>query len=160
MKRRAPVPDRASLAEEIASLPKADIKNLRDRWKTLYAKAPSVQIGRSFLVRAIAYRLQEQAFGGLKPATRRGLARIADEAATTNSPKRRQLRKAETGTILVREWQGNAHRVTVLNEGVAFNGKRYRSLSQVAHEITGSRWSGPRFFGLRWSGMENNHGTS
>ena len=53
MKRRAPVPDRASLAEEIASLPKADIKNLRDRWKTLYAKAPSVQIGRSFLVRAI-----------------------------------------------------------------------------------------------------------
>ena len=119
-----------------------------------------MQIGRSFLVRAIAYRLQEQAFGGLKPATRRGLARIADEAATTNSPKRRQLRKAETGTILVREWQGNAHRVTVLNEGVAFNGKRYRSLSQVAHEITGSRWSGPRFFGLRWSGMENNHGTS
>jgi hypothetical protein len=119
-----------------------------------------VQIGRSFLVRAIAYRLQEQAFGGLKPATRRGLARIADEAATTNSPKRRQLRKAETGTILVREWQGNAHRVTVLNEGVAFNGKRYRSLSEVAHEITGSRWSGPRFFGLRWSGMENNHGTS
>lgn len=139
MKRRAPVPDRASLAEEIASLPKADIKNLRECWKALYGKAPSVQIGRSFLVRAIAYRLQEQAFGGLKPATRRGLARIADEAATTNSPKRRQLRKAETGTILVREWQGNAHRVTVLNEGVAFNGKRYRSLSQVAHEITGSR---------------------
>jgi hypothetical protein len=98
-----------------------------------------VQIGRSFLVRAIAYRLQEQAFGGLKPATRRLLARIADEAATTNSRKRRQIRKAETGTILVREWQGNAHRVTVLNEGVAFNGKRYRSLSQVAHEITGSR---------------------
>jgi hypothetical protein len=150
MKRRAAVPDRAALAEEIATLPKADIKNLRDRWKTLYGKAPSVQIG----------RLQEQAFGGLKPATRRLLARIADDAATTNSPKRRQLRKAATGTILVREWQGNAHRVTVLNDGVAFNGKRYRSLSEVAHEITGSRWSGPRFFGLRSSGMENNHGTS
>ena len=106
MKRRAPVPDRAAIAEEVASLPKADIKNLRECWKALYGKAPSVQIGRSFLVRAIAYRLQEQAFGGLKPATRRGLARIADEAATTNSPKRRQLRRAETGTILVREWQG------------------------------------------------------
>jgi hypothetical protein len=158
MKRRAPVPDRAALAEEIASLPKADIKNLRERWKTLYGKAPSGQIGRSFLVRAIAYWLQEQAFGGLTPATRRLLARIANEA--TNSPKRRQIRKAETGTILVREWQGNAHRVTVLNDGVAFDGKRYRSLSEVAREITGSRWSGPRFFGLRSSGMENNHGRS
>ena len=111
-------------------------------------------------MRAIAYRLQEQAFGGLRPATCRLLARIADEAATTNSPKRRRMRKAQTGTILVREWQGNAHRVTVLNEAVAFNGKRYRSLSEVAREITGSRWSGPRFFGLRSSRLENNHGTS
>jgi Protein of unknown function (DUF2924) len=158
MKRRAPVPDRAVLAAEIASLPKADIKDLRDRWKTLYGKAPSGQIGRSFLVRAIAYGLQEQTFGGLNPATRRLLARIAGEAAT-NLPKRRQIRKAATGTILVREWQGNAHRVTVLDDGVAFNWRRYRSLSEVAHEITGSRWSGPRFFGLRPSGMENSHGT-
>ncbi len=63
------------------------------------------------------------------------------------------------GTILVREWQGNAHRVTVLGDGVSFNGKRYRSLSEVAREITGSRWSGPRFFGLRLPAMENNHGT-
>ena len=159
MKRRAPTPDRAALAAEIAGLPKADIKDLRERWKTLYGRASSGQIGRSFLIRAIAHRLQEQAFGGLKPATRRLLARIADEAAATNSPKRRPLRKAETGTILVREWQGNAHRVTLLDNGVAFNGKRYRSLSEVAREITGSRWSGPRFFGLRSPAMENHHGT-
>jgi hypothetical protein len=159
MKRRAPAPDRAALAVEIASLPKADIEELRERWKTLYGRGPSSQIGRSFLIRAIAYRLQEQAFGGLKPATRRLLARIADEAAATNSLKRRQIRKAQTGTILIREWQGSAHRVTVLDDGVTFNGKRYRSLSEVAREITGSRWSGPRFFGLRSPGMENNHGT-
>lgn len=158
MKRRAPAPDREAPAVEIASLPKADIKELRGRWKTLYGRAPAGQIGRSFLVRAIAYRLQEQAFGGLKPATRRLLMRIADDAAATNSPERRQIRKAETGTILVREWQGSAHRVTVLDDGVAFNGKRYCSLSEVAREITGSRWSGPRFFGLRAPGMENNHG--
>lgn len=62
------------------------------------------------------------------------------------------------GKILVREWQGNAHRVTVLGDGVSFNGKRYRSHSEVAREITGSRWSGPRFFGLRTSAQENNHG--
>lgn len=159
MKRRAPALDRATLVVEIAGLQKADISDLRDRWEILYGKAPSGQIGRSFLIRAIAYRLQEQAFGGLKPATRRLLARIADEAAVTNSPKKRQTSKAQTGTILIREWQGSAHRITVLDDGVAFNGKRYRSLSEVARKITGSRWSGPRFFGLRSPGMENSHGT-
>jgi hypothetical protein len=76
-------------------------------WNFLRYFGPSGQIGRSFLVRAIAYGLQEQTFGGLKPATRRLLARIAGEAAT-NLPKRRKIRKAATGTILVREWQGNA----------------------------------------------------
>jgi len=148
-RRRALAPDRAALSVEIAGLAKADIKDLRERWKTLYGKASSGH----------AYRLQEQALGALKPATRRLLARIADETAATNSPKKPQSRKAGTGTILIREWQGNAHRVTVLDDGVAFDGKRYRSLSEVAREITGSRWSGPRFFGLRSPATENNHGT-
>jgi hypothetical protein len=159
MKRRAPVLDGDALAAEIAALSKANIKDLRQRWKTLYGKEPRGHIGRSFLIRAIAYRLQEQAFGGLKPSTRRLLARVAEEIAGGSSPKKAQSRKAEKGTILVREWQGNAHRVTVLDDGVAFNGKRFRSLSAVAREITGSRWSGPRFFGLRLPAMENNHGT-
>jgi hypothetical protein len=105
------------------------------------------------------YRLQEEAFGGLKPSTRRLLARVAEKTATGRSPKSPRVRKAETGTILVREWQGAAHRVTVLREGVSFKGKRYRSLSEVAREITGSHWSGPRFFGLRLPKMENSHGT-
>jgi hypothetical protein len=159
MKRRALAPGRAAIAVEIAGLSKASINDLRQRWKDLYGKAPSGQIGRPFLMRAIAYRLQEQAFGGLKPSTRRLLARVADEASGVNSPRRAQGRKAQTGTILVREWEGNAHRVTVLDDGVSFNGKRYRSLSEVAREITGSRWSGPRFFGLRSLVTENNHGT-
>src|SRR5262245_50876300 len=93
--------------------------------------------------------LQEQTFDCLKTATRRLLARIPGQASATNSPKRRQIRKAQAGTIPVREWQGTTHRITVLDDGVAFNGRRYRSLSQVAREITGSRWAGPRFFGLR-----------
>jgi hypothetical protein len=122
-------------------------------------KAPSREIGRSFLTRAIAYRLQEKAFGGVKPSTRRLLAQTAEEAATGSS-KRPQTRMAQPGTILVREWQGAAHRVTMLEDGVSFNGKRYRSLSEVAREITGSRWSGPRFFGLRVPVMENNHGAT
>jgi DUF2924 family protein len=158
MKRRTPAPHRAALAAEITSLSEAGITNLRERWKTLYGKQPSGGLGRSFLIRAIAYRLQEKAFGGLKPSTRRLLARVATEAAAGSAPKRPPVRKAEMGTILVREWQGKTHRVTVLGDGVSFNGKRYRSLSEVAREITGSRWSGPRFFGLRTSVMENNHG--
>jgi len=159
MKRRALALDRDALSAEIAGLSKASITNLRERCTSLYGKEPSGRLGRSFLVRAIAYRLQERAYGGLKPSTRRLLARVAEETATVSSPKKPQIRMAQSGTILIREWQGNAHRVTVLGDGVSFNGKRYRSLSEVAREITGSRWSGPRFFGLRTSALENNHGT-
>ncbi len=159
MSRRVPALDRDALSAEIGGLSKASIRDLRERWKTLYGKEPSGHIGRPFIIRAIAYRLQEKAFGGLKPSTRRLLARVAEESAARSSPKSPLVRKAETGTILVREWQGASHRVTVLHEGVSFKGKRYRSLSEVAREITGSRWSGPRFFGLRLPAMENNHGT-
>ena len=122
MKRRAPVPDRAALAVEIASLSKLGIDELRERWKTLYGKAPSGQIVRSFLVRAIAYRLQEAAFGGLKPSTRRLLARVAEERATGSSPNKPQIRKVQSGTILIREWRGNAHRVRCWNTGCPSTG--------------------------------------
>ena len=160
MKRRAPVLDRDALTAEIAGLSKASIKDLRERWKAMYGKAPSREIGRSFLTRAIAYHLQERAYGDLKPSTRRLLARVTEETASGSLPKKPQSRKAQSGTILIREWQGNAHRVTMLDDGVSFNRKHYRSLSEVAREITGSRWSGPRFFGLRLPAMENNHGTA
>ncbi len=160
MKRRALALDREALALEIASLSKLGIDELRERWKAMFGKAPSQEIGRSFLARAIAYRLQERAYGGLKPSTRRLLARVAEETPMIVSPKQPQIRMAQSGTILIREWQGNAHRVTMLDDGVSFNGKHYRSLSEVAREITGSRWSGPRFFGLRGPAMENNHGAT
>jgi len=159
MTRRAPALDREALAAEIASLSKLGIDELRERWKAMYGRAPSPDMGRSFLTRAIAYKLQEQAFGGLSPSTRRLLVRFAEETTAGSSPKKPQIRKAQSGTILIREWQGTAHRVTMLDDGVSFNGKYYRSLSEVAREITGSRWSGPRFFGLRLPAMENNHGT-
>ena len=159
MKRRAPAIDREAFSAEIAGLSKLGIDDLRERGKALFGKALSREIGRSFLTRAIAYHLQERAYGGLKPSTLRLLARVAEQTATGSSPKKPQIRKAQSGTVLIREWQGNAHRVTMLDDGVSFNGKHYRSLSEVAREITGSRWSGPRFFGLRLPAMENNHGT-
>jgi hypothetical protein len=159
MKRRAPVLNRDALTAEIAGLSKASITDLRERWKAMHGKAPSREIGRSFLARAIAYRLQERAYGGLKSSTRCLLARVAKETAIVSAPKK-QIRMAQSGTILIREWQGNAHRVTMLDDGVSFNGKHYRSLSEVAREITGSRWSGPRFFGLRAPMTEDNHGAT
>jgi hypothetical protein len=159
MKRRAPVMDREALTGEIASLLELDIDQLRARWKVVFSRVPSREIGRSFLTRAIAYRLQERAHGGLKLSTSRLLARVAEETTIRSLPKQPQIRKAQSGTVQIREWQGTAHRVTMLDHGVSFNGKHYRSLSEVAREITCSRWSGPRFFGLRSPAMEYNHGT-
>ena len=100
------------------------------------------------VIRAIAYRLQERAFGGLKPSTQRVLDRIGagrSEATLEPIPKRR----ASAGTVLIREWRGLSHRVTVLDHDVVYRGRRYKSLSEVARAITGTRWSGPLFFGLK-----------
>jgi hypothetical protein len=147
-----------ALAAEILSLSDLSTGELRERWKALFGKAPSLEIGRAFLTRAVAYRLQERTYGGLKPSSHRLLARAVEETAD-DLPNKPQTRMARPGTILVREWQGTAHRVTVLADGVIFREKRYRSLSEVAREITGIRWSGPRFFGLRSQISQNNHAT-
>jgi DUF2924 family protein len=159
MTRRTRATDHEALAAEIAGLSKIAIDQLRARWQALCGKTPSLAIGRSFLTRAIAYRLRERAYGGVKPATCRRLTRVVEESAS-GSANRPQARMAQAGTLLIREWQGRAHRVTMLDDGVSFNGRRYRSLSEVARAITGSRWSGPRFFGLRPRLTENHHAAS
>jgi len=110
------------------------------------------------MVQAIAYRLQEKAFGGLKPATLRLLERIADDAAARRqaSPTPEKI-LLSAGTVLIREWHGTKHQVTVLKDGFLYRAKRFRSLSQIARAITGSRWSGPLFFGLKSSRNEQNN---
>jgi len=152
MKRWAPVLDRDALSAEISGLSKASIKDLRERWKRLYGQEPSGHIGRSILIGAIAYRLQEKAFGGLKPSAQRILDRVCDgkEIAEERIPKRR----ASAGTVLIREWRGVRHRVIVLDNDVTYRGRRYKSLSEVARAITGTRWSGPLFFGLKHRAKE------
>ena len=149
MKRRAPILDGDALAAEIAALAKASIKDLRQRWKTLYGKEPSGHIGRSFVIQAIAYRLQEKAFGGLKPSTRHLLEEFAHDGADGSAVAPSRI--IQPGAMLVREWRGISHQVSVLEKEFCFRGKRYRSLSGVAREITGTRWSGPLFFGLKRS---------
>jgi hypothetical protein len=154
MKRQ--VRGRETLASEIASLSKLGIHELRDRWKAMFGKAPSRDISRSFLTRAIAYRLQEKAFGGLKPSTRRVLAEFVNGGADGSAAAPRII---QSGAVLAREWRGISHQVSVLEKGFCFRGKRYRSLSGVAREITGTRWSGPLFFGLKRSQEERRDGT-
>jgi len=158
MKRRRKVLDREALASEIASLSKLGIGELRERWKAIFGKAPSRDISRSFLTRAIAYRLQEKVFGGLKPSTQRRLAGFADDGANASALVAAPSRTVQPGAVLVREWRGISHQVNVLEKGFRFRGKRYRSLSEVAREITGTRWSGPLFFGLKRSQEESRDG--
>jgi hypothetical protein len=105
------------------------------------------------LIRAIAYRLQEKALAGLKPSTQRLLGRIADNRSK-DAPQSIPQRRASAGTVLIRQWRGVSHRVTVRDNDVVYQGRRYKSLSEVARAITGSRWSGPLFFGLKGNSKE------
>lgn len=136
--------------DQIAQLSKLNGKALKERWRTLFGDHPIPRIGRGLMIMAMAYRLQEKAYGGLKPSAERILGRMVDEHFD------RQLLSATrpigAGTVLIREWRGVRHRVTVDEQGVVYRDHCYRSLSEVARAITGTRWSGPRFFGLgQWT---------
>ena len=148
-----------SLADELAELGGLDRKALKQRWSALYRTEAPVHIGRALLLQAVAYRLQERALGSLKPSTRRVLERVAEGSARRRPSSETLATKITPGTVLIREWHGVSHRVTVLKDGVLLRGARYRSLSEVARKITGSRWSGPRFFGLRAPDKGSEHGT-
>jgi Protein of unknown function (DUF2924) len=147
------------ISAEIAAVRTLCVKELKSRWRSLYDTEPPSRISRELLTRAIAYRLQEREFGALPSATRRLLERVA---ADLSSHRTRQsvTRKAAPGTLLIREWRGKAHQVTVHDDGVAYHGKRYGSLSEVARLITGTRLSGPLFFGLRKPVREARHGAA
>jgi hypothetical protein len=113
-------------------------------------KAPD-HLPRHLLYRIIAYRLQAERLGDLDRDTQRFLERAAESSRNGDelpAPGHRR-HGLQPGTILVREWNGKPQRVMVLDEGVAWNGTTYRSLTEVAFAMTGTRWSGPRFFGLR-----------
>ena len=149
MKSKISVHDRATLASEIAALAEATPADLKSRWRALYSTEPPRRISRDLLTRAVAYRIQEKALGGLKPSTRRLLARVAADASARRPIQVTPAPTLTPGTVLLREWHGTQHQVIVREHGIEFQGKRYKSLSQVAHRITGSKWSGPLFFGLK-----------
>ncbi len=133
---------------EIARIATMPIAELRRRWRATFNAEPPKAFGPDLLRRSLAQKLQEDAFGGLAPATRRLLNQLIAQNAK-NSSKIVLSRRIKPGAILVREWKGRTHRITALKEGFAFEGKPYSSLSEIARLITGARWNGPRFFGMR-----------
>jgi hypothetical protein len=144
-------PDQKSVDVEIARLRDLDVAALRARWHAVLGRLPSPHLPRHLLFRVLAYRLQANRFGDLDAESRRlldGAASPGDAGKRSVDPKR-QFIDLRPGTMLAREWNGRMQRVAVLAEGFAWNGKTYPSLSKVALAITGTRWNGPRFFGLR-----------
>lgn len=133
---------------EIAALVDLDLDTLKVRWVELFGVPPPYRIRQDFLRRAIAYRIQVNAFGGLKPATRRQLKRITADLKAGRPLEPKPAPALTPGTKLMREWQGRVETVEVTESGFAWAGETYPSLSAVARAITGTQWSGPKFFGL------------
>ena len=140
------------IANAIAGLQTLDTQTLRDRWHEAFGRPAPKHMSRDLLLRALAHYVQAQAEGGLSKAALRRLAKLAGandkDVQTAMSP----VARLKPGTRLVREWHGEVHHVTVLDDGFDYRGARYASLSQIARAITGTRWSGPLFFGLRRHG--------
>ena len=140
---------RETLRADLETLQELSFGELKERWADLYDSAYPTRISRNFLLRALAYRMQEKVLGGLDRARRRRLDRAAKDLAAGRILATSTQTKIKPGTRLLREWQGAVHEVIVLESSVTYRGESWPSLSAVAREITGARWSGPRFFGLK-----------
>ena len=133
--------DPTAIEAEIAHLRSLALDALQRRWRVIFGRTPPAALSRDVLGRMIAYHLQERAFGGLDPGSLRFLHGLARHGG---SPRRH----LKPGTVLVRDYQGQRHTVTVARDGFDWQGTTYPSLSAIARAITGTAWSGPRFFAL------------
>jgi hypothetical protein len=137
-----------TLEAELAALATMSPAQLREKWQRVYREPPP-PFAPDLLARGIAYRLQEQVYGKLPTATRREIERLQRLFEKTGEVVTEACATTKPGTVLVREWKQEQHHVLILEDGYLYRDRRYSSLSQIANEITGARWSGPRFFGLR-----------
>jgi len=135
--------------ELLNTLPKMGKTDLCQKWQELFNKPAPQHLRKEFMVRILAYKIQENAFGGLSTATRRRLKQIAVSLENGSMNLEVGQRPIKPGTRLIRQWRGKTHTVSVAETGFEFQGSQYRSLSKIARLITGTRWSGPLFFGLK-----------
>src|SRR6267378_4799177 len=144
---------------ELDRLPTMPIADLRKRYRDLFRTEPPKAFGPDLLRRSIAQRIQEKAYGGLSASTRRLLDQLVKAAMAKPNGRLELPRRIKPGSELVRTWKGKSYRVMVMADGFAYDGERFASLSEIASEITGTRWNGPRFFGLRSaSNKDETHG--
>jgi hypothetical protein len=149
--------DRRQIDIEIARLRDLHQGELRARWQTVFRRQPPATLPRHLLFAMVTYRLQAEVLGDLDAETLRLLKQIdvapsKTEITSLTKILAQRQRELSPGTILVREWNGQPHRVTVVEQGFAWQGATYESLSKIAQAITGTKWNGPRFFGLREKG--------
>ena len=152
LERAAPDPssspsDAASSAEHLVALSELTLPELRTEWRRLY-RSQAPRLSRELMVRAIAYRIQERACGGLAPALSRKLREYGRKDANMPDGLNNAGTLPKPGTRLVREWNGRTYTVMITEDGFAYNGMTYGSLTKIARIITGAHWSGPRFFGI------------
>lgn len=145
----------ARIDDRLAGLAALSPGQLRAEWRSLNCgQALPKGLTSSQLVRSIAWRLQEKAFGGLPPARVRELDRFAAQLSADGELEIVGIRQLKPGARLVRRWRGNVYSVSVLDQGFEFESSHFTSLTQIARQITGAAWSGPRFFGLKQQGRE------
>ncbi len=135
--------------EQIANLPSMARPALHKLWRELFELDPSPALRREMLVPILAYRIQEKAFGGLKESTGRKLSELANDYLSARKSAAPQMIRPKIGTRYVREYGGKLHEVTVLDSSYEYEDKTYRSLTEIAKVITGTKWSGPVFFGYK-----------
>src|SRR5580704_10176148 len=146
---RRAIQDATACREALLRLPKLGLGALRQQWRVLYKAEASPYLSRELLLRAVAYRMQEVALGGLRPERQRQLRQFAQQLNGSQEVRIPPRPELKPGTRLVREWQGRTYDVLVLDDGFSWQGTSYRSLSALAGKITGTAWSGPLFFGLK-----------
>lgn len=138
----------ADLSASLHALSDMEIPDLRVEWRRLYRSHPPKRIRRDLLELGVAWKLQEAALGGMSTSLKRRINDLARTMETKGDLAKARAVVLKPGAQLVREWRGETHDVQVLEDGYQWRGRAWRSLSVIAREITGTRWSGPRFFGL------------
>jgi len=136
------------LEAEIRRLPDLSLEELRSRWKALFGHPAPRSLRRRFLVRAVGYQMQVEAYGGLSTSTKKRLRAIAS-AVRQGNPDAAGIRTIRPGTQMLRQWRDQTHTVTALTDGFEWDGKTYKSLSAIAKQITGTSWNGYSFFGIK-----------
>jgi hypothetical protein len=141
--------DASAVEAEVARIGTMNKAELRSIWRSRYKSDPPRAFGPDLLRRSLAYRIQEEAFGGLPSRTKRELHHLIALLNKKPTARIELPRRIKSGAVLIREWKGKVVRVTVVDNGFLFEGKTFSSLSEIARLITGTKWNGPRFFGLR-----------